>query len=97
MIPGLMSKASETTVASTTTVTFKSDIVKVTGTTSIATITAPPRQGGFGTVVYVVPIDGTVATVTTGNIAKAVSMVQSQVCVFVFIKSTGLWYPGAIS
>lgn len=96
MIPGLMSRLSEVTVASTTTVVIKGDLVRVTGTTSIATIT-PPGQGGFSTVIFVVPVDGTVATTTAGNIMKAVSMVQNQVCVFVYSKKDSKWYPGAIS
>lgn len=97
MIPGLMSKLSETTVASTTTITAKSDIVYVTGTTSIATIKAPPGQGGFSTVIFIVPTDGTVATVTTGNIPVAVSMAVNRVTVFVYSFKNAKWYPGAIS
>ncbi len=97
MIPGLMSKLSESTVASTTTVTFKSDIVYVTGSTSIATIRAP-GQGGFSTVVFVIATNAAgFATTTAGNIALAVSVTTSKATVFVYSFKNSLWYPGAIS
>lgn len=97
MIPGLMSRLSESIVASTTTVTIKSDLVTMTGTTAVATIVPPPGQGGQSTVIFIVPVDGSIATTTAGNIAKAVTMVQNQTCVFTYSKQTAKWYPGAIS
>lgn len=93
----MLGRASESIVASTTTVLFKTDVITLTGTTNIATIQAPPAQGGFCTVIFVVPVDGTVNTVTTGNIMKAVAMVQNQVCVFTYSKRLAKWFPGAIS
>jgi len=96
MIPGLMSKISESTVASTTTITVKSDLVRITGTTAVATIKAPPQQGGFSTVIFVVAVDG-FATTTAGNISKAVTLVANQTCVFTYSKKQNTWYPGAIS
>lgn len=95
MIPGLTTKLSEAAVASTTTITVKTDLVRVTGSTNIATIVAPGE--GFSQICILVPVDGNVATVTTGNIAKAVTMPQNQTCTFVFSKKTALWYPGPIS
>lgn len=96
MIPGIVSKLSESIVASTTSIVVKSDIITVTGTTAIATISVP-SQGGFSGMILVVPVDGSVATTTAGNINKAVTMIQNQVCVFVYSKRTGKWYPGPIS
>lgn len=96
MFPGLTTKLSESTVASTTSITVTTDLVRVTGTTSIATI-KPNFGGGFSGVAFLVPVDGTVATLTTGNIMKAVSMPQNQVCVLVYSKKDSKWYPGAIS
>jgi len=96
MIPGIMTRLSESTVASTTTITVKTDLAEITGSTAIATIKAP-GQGGFSSVIFLVPTDGTVATVTTGNIPVAVTMAQNRVTVFVYSFRTGKWYPGAIS
>ena len=96
MIPGLQSRLSESIVASTTTITVKSDIAYVTGSTAIATI-RPPSQGGFSTVIFLIPTASTVTTVTTGNIALALTMALNQVTVFVWSFLNNKWYPGAIS
>jgi len=96
MFPGLTTKLSEETLATAATIEPRADLVKLTGTTSIATIIGQ-FGGGFSGIMLVVPLDGTVATLTTGNIAAAVSMPASQVTVLVFSKEEQLWYPGAIS
>lgn len=96
MIPGTTTKLSEEVVASTTTIVQRTDLLRVTGTTSIATI-RPNLGGGFSGICFIVPVDGTVATTTAGNIALVVSMVVNQVCVLVYSKVAGKWYPGAIS
>ncbi len=93
---GLGNKLSQETLASAATIYPMSDLVKVTGSTSIATF-APPPQGGFSQMLIIVPADGTVATLTTGNIAVAVSMAQNRATLFVYSKADGVWYPGAIS
>ena len=96
MIPGLMSALSESVVASTTTIAVNSDIVYLTGSTAVATITAPLR-GGWSSLIFVVPTDHTVATVTTGNISLALTMPQNQVTVMVWSFKNSKWYIGAIS
>ncbi len=96
MIPGLTTKISEVAVASATTIDQKADLLRVTGTTAIATI-RPNLGGGFSGVCFIVPVDGSVATTTAGNIAKVLTMVINQVTVLVYSKATGKWYPGAIS
>lgn len=96
MIPGLTTKLSEETLASAATIFPKADLVILTGTTSLENI----RQtfgGGFSGFVAIVPKDGVVATVATGNIAIAVSMPQNRVTVLVYSRSQDKWYPGAIS
>jgi hypothetical protein len=96
MIPGIQAALSESTVASTTsTMSFQTDIVRLTGTESATTI-APPAKG-FSGFVFVVPIDGNVATVTTGNISLAVTMPVSRATLLVYSKLSDKWYPGAIS
>ena len=95
MYPGRNSRMSEDVVASTTTITPKSDLVRVTGTTNIATIIPP--FAGFAGILVLVPTDGTVNTVTTGNISVAVAMAQNRATVLVYSKKNSTWYPGAIS
>lgn len=96
MIPGLTTKLSEQSVASAATVDVTTDILKVTGTTSIATLT-PHFGGGFSGLVVIWPTDGNVATLTTGNIAVAVTMPQNRATLLVYSKLSGTWAPGAIS
>jgi hypothetical protein len=96
MIPGTTSKLSESLIASTTTITVKTDLVRLSGSTAIATIN-DQFGGGFGGILFIMPTASTIATTTAGNIAKVVSMPSLQVTVFVYSKATGLWYPGAIS
>lgn len=96
MFAGLNSKLSQETVASGATVTFSRDFVRITGTTSLATI-KENFGGGFSGLVYVVPVDGNVATLTTGNIAVAVTMPQNRVTVLAYSRKDNTWYPGAIS
>lgn len=96
MFPGLTTKLSEGVVASAASISPVTDIVRVTGTTSIATIT-PHFGGGFSGILFIVPVDGAVATLTTGNITLAVTMPVNRVTMLVYSKATGDWYPGAIS
>lgn len=96
MIPGVTSKVSEEVIASTTTIYPKSDLVRLTGTTAVSTI-IPSFGGGFGGFLIVVPTDGSVALNTAGNILKAVTLVQNQMCTLVYSKRAGAWYPGPIS
>jgi hypothetical protein len=96
MFPGLTTKLSEETVASAASINVKADIVKLTGTTAIATI-IPNFGGGFSGIIVVVPTGGAVATLTTGNISLAVTMPDERATVLVYSKENNLWYPGAIS
>lgn len=96
MIPGLTTRISESNLVAATTITPKSDLVFVSGTTAIATI-IPPFEG-FSGVLFVVATDAAgVATLTTGNISLAVALTVNQVCAFVYSKKNATWYPGAIS
>jgi hypothetical protein len=96
MFPGITTKISETVSASTTTVDVKTDLVRLTGSTAIATLN-PHYGGGFSGICVLVPVDGTLGLLTTGNIAVAVTMAQNRATVMVYSKATGVWYPGAIS
>lgn len=92
MIPGITTKLSESTVASTTTVTVKTDFVKMTGTTTLATIIGQ-FGGGFSGIVFIFPSDGAIATTTTGNIQTAVTMPQNKVSTLIFSKALNKWVP----
>lgn len=92
MIPGIQSKLSTSTVASTTSVVCQTDIMIVTGTTAIATI-SPPGQGGFESVMFVIPTSGNVNLTTAGNIAVAVTATSSQVTLLVWSNVTSKWHP----
>lgn len=96
MIPGITSKLSEEAITAATAITARTDVLRVTGTTSIATI-SHTFGGGFSGILFIVPLTGNTATTTAGNIAKVVTMVSNQVTVFVYSKAAGVWYPGAIS
>lgn len=98
MFEGTTTKISEeaASVASAATITVRKDFVRLSGSTAVATINGQ-FGGGFSGVLFLVPVDGTLGLLTTGNIAAAVTMAQNQVCVLVYSKATGKWYPGAIS
>lgn len=93
MTPGLTTKLSEETIASAASISPKSDLLLVTGTTSIQTIVPP--FAGFSGIVFIVPIDGNVATLTTGNISAAITMPEDKVTVLVYSKTEQEWKPAA--
>jgi hypothetical protein len=97
MIPGLTTRLSEETLVTATTISPLSDLVIVTGTTNVATIVPPPTFGGrsAGLMIFVA-VDG-FATVTTGNVATAVTIPVGKTCVFVWSNIKSTWYPGTIS
>lgn len=96
MLPGSTTKLSESVLASAATIDPKTDLVRLTGSTDIATIN-PHYGGGFPGIIILVPTDGTLGLLTTGNISVAVTMAQNRATVLVYSKATGVWYPGAIS
>lgn len=90
MIPGTTSKTSETTVASATSITAKSDVVLVTGTTTVQTI-IPNFGGGFGGFLILIPTAGTVILGTSGNILVGISAVINRAVFMVYVRSLGKW------
>jgi hypothetical protein len=96
MIPGLTTRISEVKLTAAATIAPRGDLVIIAGTTAIATIVPP--FAGFGGVLFLVATDAAgVSTLTTGNIALAVSLTTSKVCAFVYSSLNSKWYPGAIS
>lgn len=90
MIPGRTSKASETTVASASTIDAKSDVIKVTGSTTINTIN-PNFGGGFGGFCVLVPTDGAITLGTSGNILVGIAAAQNRGVWLNYVRSLGKW------
>lgn len=90
MFPGTTSKLSESNVASASTISPKSDLVRVTGSTQINTIIPP--FSGFSGVIWLVPVDGAVVLGTSGNILVGITAAQNRVVTLVYSKLAGKWY-----
>lgn len=90
MIPGSTSKLSESTVASANTISAKTDVVKLLGTTAINTIN-PNFGGGFGGLLFLVPVGGAVTLGTSGNILTGYTIAQNTCVVLIYLKSLGKW------
>jgi hypothetical protein len=82
------------TVASATTIALTTGLTHISGTTTIATITAPTNfavaSGGGCTIL--IP-DGLWATNTAGNIAIATTAVVSKALEMCYDNATSKWYP----
>lgn len=86
----------DSVIASTTSIVINGDFIRVTGTTSIATI-SPAVGLQHPSIIVIVPTDGSVNLVTTGNIAVAVTTAQNRATLLAWSPVTAKWYPGAIS
>jgi hypothetical protein len=89
MIPGSVSKLSETTVASAATITAKGDIVNVTGSVQINTIIP-----GLGTAVSQFLVLNSISGVTlgtSGNIAVGLAVVANRPVFLVWSKAAQKW------
>jgi len=78
--------ASATTIAPTKTITF------ISGTTAIATITAPSLIASTGGQITLIPT-GIFTTTTAGNIALASTAVVSKALIMTYDATTTKWYP----
>lgn len=95
MYPGAFSKLGESTIASATTISPKTDLVRVTGTAAIVNITPPPT-GSFSTLLFVIPV-GVFTWTAAGNIGLAGTAVVGKLIVFAYSKSQNKWYPSVIA
>lgn len=96
MIPGLTTRLSEGQLVTATTISPKSDVVFISGTTAVATI-IPPFEG-FSGILFIVATDAAgFATTTAGNIQLVVSLTANVATAFIYSKKNAKWYPGAIS
>jgi len=96
MIPGSTTKLTEATLESADIMYPKTDLIFVTGSTSISSF-IPSFGAGFSGILFVVPTDGNVATTTTGNVGVAVTMLQDKVTTLVYSKKNTKWYTHALS
>ena len=90
MIPGMTSKLSESTVASAASISAKTDVILVTGTAQINTI-SPNYGGGFGGMLILVPVNGSVILGTSGNILVGITAVQNRSVWMNYVRSLGKW------
>jgi hypothetical protein len=99
MFPGLTTRLSESLIAAATTISPMTDIIHVTDTTSTTVVTTiiPPYAGFSGILVLINRSGGNVTTLTTGNIATAVTLGQNVSIVLVYSMIQNKWYPGALA
>ena len=90
MIPGSQSKLSESVVASAASIVVKTDIVRITGSTQINTISAPLMSSS--TMVILIPVDGAVTLGTSGNINVGIAMAQNRAVWMVYSKTAAKWF-----
>lgn len=90
MIPGSVSRLSETTVASATSIQARSDVVYLTGTTQVDTI-LPAFGEDVAQLCILVPTDGSVILGTTGNIAVGITAVINRAVYLVWSKELQTW------
>ena len=79
------------TIASATTIAPLTEIIFVSGTTAVVTITPPPSLVGGGQLV-IIPT-GIFTTTTAGNIALASTAVVSRALIMTYDATTNKWYP----
>jgi hypothetical protein len=95
MIPGLTTKLSESNIAAAASVFAKSDIVRVTDTTSTTVLTTiVPGAAGFSQVIFLQNKSGAnITLVTTGNVTGAgtFTFANQEMAVLVFSKIEQKW------
>lgn len=90
MIPGTVSKLSESTVASAASITAKSDVIRVTGSTQVNTI-VPGLGTAQGQFLVFIPTDGAITLGTSGNILVGIAAAVNRAVFLVYVKSLSKW------
>lgn len=91
MIPGSISKYRTANVVAATTIgPFTGEVVIVTGTTTIQTIT-PAYSGQFSHIINLFTPDGAVTLGTSGNILVGLNTVANRVTRLVWIPTLAKW------
>lgn len=99
MIPGIVSKLSESNISLLPTISATTDVLHVTSTTSTTVAsTILPKTGGFSQFLVIINRSGAnMTTVTAGNIATAITIGQNIATLMIYSKSQGKWYMGALA
>ena len=84
--------AAAPTIASATTIAPTTQIVFISGTTPIATITAPSPISAGGGQITLIPT-GIFTTTITGNIALASTAIVNKALIMTYDTTTAKWYP----
>lgn len=95
MYPGQVTRLSSRTKASALVLAADYDVIYLTGATAIATL--QPRQLMGDQLLYLIPLDGSVATTSADNIIAARTMLQNTVTCFIYSRSSKKWYPHALA
>ena len=95
--PGLVSKLSEEIVSLASTITPKSDIIRVTSTatTTVLTTIVPPFAGFSGQLILINQSGAAITSVTTGNILTATTIQDSRATTLVYSKGAAKWVVGS--
>ena len=92
---GLVTFSTHETIASATTIAPLKQVVVVSGTAAITTITAPGAFIVTGTTcgqITIIPT-GAFTTTTSGNIALSTTAVVGKALIMTYLNSAGKWYP----
>lgn len=98
MIPGYgASKIRVETVATTTAITVQGDLIRLTGSTQVDTITCPNMLGRDGVLIMVTPVDGNVVVGTTGNVLVGQTLVENRLYLMAYAAQAAKWYIHAVA
>lgn len=98
MIPGMVSKVTESRLAAATTIYPQTDLINITDTTATTTIaTCVPPFAGFSGVLFLANNSGGNLTLSGGNFETARVVPDNMLVVMVYSKLSGKWFVSAIS
>jgi len=90
MIPGSVSKLTESQTASGPVIKAATDVLKVTGSTAIQTIT-PGLGIAQSQFLILIPTDGPLVLGTSGNIAVGLTAAQNRALFLAYVRTMGKW------
>lgn len=97
MIPGYgSSRLREEIIASAATITVKSDLVRLTGSTQVDTILSPLLVGRDGLLIFIYASDGAVTISAAGNVAVSQSLAQNRLYTYAFSTVAAKWIPHGV-
>lgn len=92
MIPGSPSRTTEENVASADVINVRTDLVRLTGSTTINTILSNLFLNKGGVVIGLVAVDGAITLGTSGNILVGQNLAQNRLYFLMYSAVTGKWY-----